>query len=285
VSDPRLLIGPEELASLLSGEDPPVVADCRFVLGDPQAGERAYAEAHIEGAHYLHLDRDLSGPRAATGGRHPLPAAEVFAATLARIGVGAGRLLVAYDDSRGAYAARLWWLARHFGHAEVCLLDGGWGHWRAGGLPVSSAVPAPASPLARRPLQATPEGTIDFEALADEARRRSLCVVDSRDPARYSGAEEPIDPVGGHIPGARNLPWGGVCGEDGRFRAPAAQRERWAETGDSPVVVYCGSGVTACVNLFSRALAGFAGDRLYPGSWSDWSSRPGAPVATGSDPG
>lgn len=126
---------------------------------------------------------------------------------------------------------------------------------------------------------------IDFEDLADDGARRALRVVDSRDPPRYSGAEEPIDPVGGHIPGALNLPWGTATGADGRFLDAAGQRARWSGTGESPVVVYCGSGVTACVNLFSRALAGFTGDRLYPGSWSDWSSRPGAPVAVGDEPG
>lgn len=283
MSEHTLLITCNALSALMERPSPPVVADCRFLLGDPQSGERAYAQAHVPGAHYLHLDRDLSGPRGATGGRHPLPSPDAFGATLARIGLAPGRLLVAYDDSRGAWAARLWWLVRHFGHPEVCLLDGGWSHWVARGLPVSTDSPAPAS--GRRELRATAGDTVDFDELSDETSRRRCRLIDSRDASRYAGAEEPIDPVGGHIPGALNRPWGGACGADGRFLDAAGQRARWDATGEDPVVVYCGSGVTACVNLFSRALAGFSGDRLYPGSWSDWSSRPGAPVAVGSEPG
>jgi len=283
VSEPRLLIRPEELAALLATDAPPVIADCRFVLGDPTAGERAYGLGHLPGAHYLHLDRDLSGPRGTTGGRHPLPAPDAFGALLARIGLQPERLLVAYDDSRGAWAARLWWLARHFGHDKVCLLDGGWGQWTARGLPVSRDVPAAA--VRQQKLHPVSGMTIDFDAMSDETARRALCVIDSRDPPRYGGAEEPIDPVGGHIPGALNLPWSSASTPDGCFLDAAAQRARWSGVGEGPVVVYCGSGVTACVNLFSRALAGFTGDRLYPGSWSDWSSRPGAAVATGNEPG
>ena len=283
MSIPRLLIGPEELAACMAGDDPPVIADCRFVQGDAAAGGHAYARSHVPGAHYLHLDRDLSGPRGATGGRHPLPAPEVFGSTLARIGLRPGQLRVAYDDSRGAWAARLWWLARHFGHPEVCLLDGGWGRWTVLGLPVTADVPAPAAGV--RELWPAGGSTIDFDALSDERARRALHLIDSRDPPRYAGTEEPIDPVGGHIPGALNLPWSGACDQAGRFLDADAQRERWRATGNDPVVVYCGSGVTACVNLFSRALAGFSGDRLYPGSWSDWSARKDAPVATGPEPG
>ena len=283
MSEPRLLIRPEELLALLATDAPPVIADCRFALGDPSAGEQAYALGHLPGAHYLHLDRDLSGLRGATGGRHPLPGRKAFGALLARIGLHPGQLLVAYDDSRGAWAARLWWLARHFGHAEVCVLDAGWSQWTARGLPVSRDVPAVAN--GQREVHPLAGMTIDFETLADEAARRALCVVDSRDPPRYAGTEEPIDPVGGHIPGALNVPWSSTSNAEGGFLDPAAQRARWSAMGEGPVVVYCGSGVTACVNLFSRALAGFTGDRLYPGSWSDWSSRPGAAVATGAAPG
>ena len=280
---PCLLIDPHELNALMAGSQPPVVADCRFLLGDAQAGERSYVQSHLPGAHYLHLDRDLSGPRGATGGRHPLPDAAAFAATLARIGLAEGQLLVAYDDSRGAYAARLWWLARYFGHTEVCLLNGGWPVWCAQGLPVSPDIPS--SGTGSRTLRAASGMVMDFEDLADPAVRRGLCLVDARDPPRYAGVEEPIDRVGGHIPGAINVPWSGAVGADGRFLEPAAQQARWEPSAVQPRVMYCGSGVTACVNLFSRALAGFGSDRLYPGSWSDWCSRDGAPIATGADPG
>jgi thiosulfate/3-mercaptopyruvate sulfurtransferase len=279
----RLLIDPLELNALMAGSWPPVVADCRFLLGDAQAGERAYTQSHLHGAHYLHLDRDLSGPRGITGGRHPLPDAAAFGATLARIGLAEGQLLVAYDDSRGAYAARLWWLARYFGHNEVCLLDGGWSAWCDQGLPVSADIALPRA--GSRVLRPATEMVVDFEALADPAVRRELCLIDARDPPRYAGVEEPIDRVGGHIPGAINVPWGGAVGVDGRFLGPAAQHARWEPSAAEPRVIYCGSGVTACVNLFSRALAGYDADRLYPGSWSDWCSRDDAAIATGADPG
>lgn len=279
-----LLITPVELASLLDSEDPPVIADCRFALTDPGGGERAWAEAHLPGAHYLHLDRDLAAPRAALGGRHPLPDAASFAARMRAIGLSAGRLLVAYDDSRGAFAARLWWLARYFGHEAVRVLDGGWGAWRAAGLPVTAAPPAAAQGnFVARP---DPERCIDYAALQRRRAAGDVQLVDSRDPARYAGSEETIDPVAGHIPGARNMPWGSATGADGCFLDAEAQRRRWAALHDQrALVVYCGSGVTACVNLLSLALAGEEDALLYPGSWSDWCARPDAPVARGADPG
>jgi thiosulfate/3-mercaptopyruvate sulfurtransferase len=279
-----LLITPAELASRLDSDAPPVIADCRFALTDPGAGERAWAEAHLPGAHYLHLDRDLAAPRAALGGRHPLPDAASFAARMRAIGLSAGRLLVAYDDSRGAFAARLWWLARYFGHEAVRVLDGGWGAWRAAGLPVSAErSSATKGNFTARP---DPRRFLDYEALQRRRALGDVQLVDSRDPARYAGSEETIDPVAGHIPGACNLPWGSATDADGRFLDAEAQRRRWAGLRDGrALVVYCGSGVTACVNLLSLALAGHEDALLYPGSWSDWCARSDAPVARGADPG
>jgi len=274
------LIDAHRLHALLAGPRPPLVADCRFALADPAAGEAAYREAHIPGAVYLHLERDLSAPAGQTGGRHPLPSPEEFGRTMRRIGLDAGRLLVACDDSRGAFAARLWWLARYFGHAAVCVLDGGVGAWTRAGFALDAAIPAPA-PGNFRPCP-HPEMRIDYEELAPRVGRGTVTLVDSREPRRFAGLEEPIDPVAGHMPGALNRPWADATGEvDGRFRDAAAQAARWRGVATEDLVVYCGSGVTACVNLLSLELAGIRGARLYPGSWSDWCARPGAPVARG----
>jgi thiosulfate/3-mercaptopyruvate sulfurtransferase len=272
------LIDAQRLHVLLAGAHPPLVADCRFALADPAAGEAAYREAHIPSAVYLHLERDLSGPVAANGGRHPLPSPEAFGRTMRRIGLDAGRLVVACDDSRGAFAARLWWLARYFGHERVCVLDGGVNAWIRAGLPLDGAIPAPAAgnfePSPRAAMR------IDYEELAPRVAAGTLALVDSREPRRFAGLEEPIDPVAGHVPGAQNRPWVGATREaDGCFLDPAAQAERWRGVPKQELVVYCGSGVTACVNLLSLELAGIGGARLYPGSWSDWCARPGAPIA------
>ena len=274
------LIDAPALHALLAGAQPPLVADCRFVLADPAAGEAAYREAHIPGAVYLHLERDLSAPVGPIGGRHPLPSPEAFGRTMRRVGLDAGRLLVACDDSRGAFAARLWWLARYFGHERVCVLDGGVTAWARAGLPLDAAIPAPGTgDFEPRPHAAM---RIDYEELAPRVACGTLALVDSREPRRYAGLEEPIDPVAGHVPGALNRPWAGATHEaDGRFLDPAAQAQRWRGVDSQQLVVYCGSGVTACVNLLSLELAGIRGARLYPGSWSDWCSRPGAPVARG----
>lgn len=274
------LIDPQRLQVLLAGAQPPLVADCRFALADPAAGEAAYREAHIPSAVYLHLERDLSGPAGPTGGRHPLPSPEAFGRTMRRAGLDAGRLLVACDDSRGAFAARLWWLARYFGHEHVCVLDGGVSAWIRAGLPLDGVIPAPpAGDFEPRPHAAM---RIDYEELAPRVAAGTLVLVDAREPRRFAGLEETIDPVAGHVPGALNRPWVGATREaDGCFLDPAAQAERWRGLDTQELVVYCGSGVTACVNLLSLELAGIGGARLYPGSWSDWCARPGAPVARG----
>jgi len=274
------LIDAADLRELLASGEPPVVADCRFALADPAAGEAAYRKGHLPGAVYLHLERELSAPRRASGGRHPLPLAEDFAASMRRIGLGHDRLLVACDDSRGAFAARLWWLARYFGHDRVCVLDGGLGAWIRAGLPLVDEIPAPrAGDFQARPRE---QMRIDFETLAPLVARAGVVLADSREARRFAGIEEPIDPVAGHVPGAINRPWADATrAEDGRFLDAPAQLARWRDVDASKLVVYCGSGVTACANLLSLEIAGLSGARLYPGSWSDWCSRPGAPVARG----
>ncbi len=247
-----------------------VVLDCRFSLGNSGAGARAYAEGHIPSAHYLHLERDLSGPVGEHGGRHPLPAAADFAARLAQLGIDRKTPVVAYDDNNFAFAARLWWMMRALDYRDVRLLDGGLAAWRAAGGGLDTATPL-ARPVTV-PVVGDYRGTLDMSAVR-HARQADAQLVDSRDPPRYQGLEEPIDPVAGHIPGALNLPWQGVSDQQGLALSPQAQRERLAVLPpDRELVVYCGSGVTACVNLLALELAGYHGARLYPGSWSDWCS-------------
>ena len=247
-----------------------VVVDCRFSLADSDAGEAQYHKAHIPGAFYLHLERDLSGPVGKHGGRHPLPEAEQFNRCLAELGIGRKTPVVAYDESGFAFAARLWWMMRALGYTDVRVLNGGLAAWRAlGGLLSDGESEAVAVP-AHDGLNYA--GCLDIEGLR-AAQAESAILVDSREEKRYQGLEEPIDPVAGHIPGAVNYPWQGVTDDDGYALHPEQQIGRWTELeGDRELVVYCGSGVTACVNILSLALAGREDVQLYAGSWSDWCS-------------
>ena len=247
-----------------------VVFDCRFSLADPQEGRRLYDQGHIPGAAYLDLNLDLAAAPGEHGGRHPLPEPAAFAATLARFGVGPETEVVAYDDSRLAFAARLWWLMRALGYRPPRLLNGGYTAYRAaGGNPEIS--PPQFEPLDVIPV-ASFHGYVDIDGLRD-AQASGALLVDSREPRRYAGLEEPIDPVAGHIPGAINRPWQGVTGADSRVLDTVALQTHWGEALDAGrLVVYCGSGVTACVNLFSLALLGREDATLYAGSWSDWCS-------------
>jgi thiosulfate/3-mercaptopyruvate sulfurtransferase len=261
-----------------------VLFDCRFELGNPSWGEAAYAQEHIPGAQYLHLDRDLSGPTSATSGRHPLPDPARFAQRLAELGARAGSQLVAYDQGNGAYAARLWWLARWIGIRRVAVLDGGIAAWRAAGLPLEHTQRAPRPGALEVRLDA---GAALDSAAVDELRRRpGTLLVDARGAERFAGRNETIDPVAGHVPGARNLPFTGNLGADGKFLAPGLLRVRFETLlGSQPassLVAMCGSGVTACHNLLALEHAGLGGARLYAGSWSEWIRDPGRPVATGS---
>jgi thiosulfate/3-mercaptopyruvate sulfurtransferase len=270
------LIRPEELAA---AQDV-VVIDCRFALTDPSQGRTLYLEGHIPGAHYLDLNEDLSGPAGLHGGRHPLPDPGAFIATLAALGIGGDSLVVAYDDSRLAYAARLWWMMRSLDFKPPRLLDGGHQGWLALGEQVETTAPAktgeavvPAASGSGRNFS----GVCDIVGLR-KAQDRGALLVDSREARRYQGLEEPIDPVAGHIPGAINRPWQGVTTETGEIRPLEEQRAHLGDlTEAEELVVYCGSGVTACVNLFSLALAGKEDAILYSGSWSDWCSHLGAP--------
>lgn len=258
-----------DAAELLACKDV-VLFDCRFSLADPAEGQQLYMAGHIPGACHLDLNLDLSGPVGKHGGRHPLPAPDRFAATLARYGVGPDTAVIAYDDSRLAFAARLWWMMRAIGYTPPRLLNGGYqGFLRAGGVP-EETVNHPRS--CSVPEVSDYSGCCDLVGLL-EAQSHGAVVVDSRESRRYEGLEEPVDPVAGHIPGAVNHPWQGVTLDDGTVHAQPALEAHWnSALQEQQLVVYCGSGVTACVNLFSLALLGREDALLYAGSWSDWCS-------------
>jgi thiosulfate/3-mercaptopyruvate sulfurtransferase len=257
-----------------------VVFDCRHDLADPGAGRREYAESHIPGARFLHLDDDLSGPKTGTNGRHPLPDPAALAAKLAGAGIAPGVQVVAYDAQGGMVAARLWWLLRGLGHGGVAVLDGGWNRWRSENRPVTREVPAPAPTrwTPGRRLQA-----VDAAYVLSHVGDPEVVLLDARAPDRYRGRNETLDPVGGRIPGARNRFFRDNLDASGGFKpAETLRRELAAIVGDGGNVVhYCGSGVSACHNLLAMESAGLRGARLYPGSWSEWCADPSRPLESG----
>ena len=248
------------------------IADCRFSLANPDLGYQQYQAGHIPGAYYLSLDRDLASPVQQHGGRHPLPNPDQFAAKLSSMGIASpNTLVVAYDDSRFAFASRLWWLLRYMGHDRVVILDGGWQGWQAGGYPVSQAIPAP-KPGNFIP-QLKPDMVVDIDTVKARKDLPEVVLVDSRERDRYLGKVEPIDPIAGHIPGAVNYCWQDVTDSEAKAKPPSEQRQRWSEIeAAKEIIVYCGSGVTACVNLLSLEMAGIPNPKLYVGRWSDWCS-------------
>lgn len=248
-----------------------VICDCRFQLSDPQWGYRQYCHSHIKGAYYLDLNRDLSASVELHGGRHPLPNAASLAQKLTAMGIVRDRtLVVAYDDSRLAFAARLWWLLNYFGHSLVAVLDGGWQAWE-GGYEVDSVEPK------TRQGSFVPEPQLDRVVGREEVKKcqgsASAILIDSRDRDRYLGIREPIDPIAGSIEGAVNFPWKQVTDERGYLLPIEAHQKLWSDClSADEIIVYCGSGVTACANLLSLELAGIKNAKLYPGGWSDWCS-------------
>ena len=246
------------------------IADCRFSLADPELGQQQYNISHIPGASYFDLNKDLSNPVQQHGGRHPLPDLEVFAQKLSTMGIDAETLVVAYDDSRFAFAARLWWLLRYLGHNRVAVLDGGFKAWQSLKLPVTDAISTKTPKYFICHLQ--PSLRVDITDVKARKDLPGVVLIDSREVSRYLGENEPIDPIAGHIPGAVNYPWQDVSSSDGYLYSPQEQRQHWQQLQGREIIVYCGSGVTACVNLLSLHLAGIDTSALYVGSWSDWCS-------------
>ncbi len=249
-------------------DDPKIVIlDCRFSLMEPDSGIHQYETSHIPGAYYLHLNQDLASPVQAHGGRHPLPDLDVFSAKLRQMGINDDTWVVCYDSARLSYASRAWWLLRYLGHDRTLLLNGGWQAWTAMHYPTNKEYPPLRSGQFTPQIQA--HWTVDIHQVKAGIDRPGTVLVDSRETVRYRGDREPIDPVAGHIPGALSYPWQQVTDERG-FITVERQADRWTAIQDmSEIIVYCGSGVTACVNLLSLSLVGIEA-KLYVGSWSDW---------------
>jgi thiosulfate/3-mercaptopyruvate sulfurtransferase len=259
------------------------IVDCRFDLQREHWGRDEYRAGHIPGAVYASLNDDLSAPRSGSNGRHPLPSVDALAATMSRLGIDRTTQVVVYDQDAGLYASRLWWSLKYLGHDAVALLDGGWTKWVREGRPVRTGEET------RRPAEFEPSPRLDMHLAIDEVMARAndarTLLVDARGPDRFEGRSETIDPVAGHIPGATNHFYKSNLADDGTMLPADALRERFAALlGDRPpedVVMYCGSGVSACHNLLAMEHAGLRGPKLYPGSWSEWSADPSRPAETG----
>lgn len=274
------LISVTELAQHL--QDPAfVVFDCRHELTNPEMGTKAYAESHIPGALFAHLDRDLAAPLTGRNGRHPLPDPQTFAAWLSRVGVSADKQVVGYDNAGGVYASRLWWMLRWMGHRNVAVLDGGWQAWTDAGQPVSQEVRAPRPASFKGHAD---ESWVDAQYVLSNLQTPDMVLIDARANDRYHGQNETIDPVGGHIPGAQNRFFKDNLTPEGRFKPADQLRAEFAAIlggrSAGQLVSQCGSGVTACHNLLAMEIAGLKGGRLYPGSWSEWIADPQRPRAT-----
>lgn len=276
---------------MLEGPTPCVLLDCGFDLFDPAAGEKAWEQAHLPGALYVHLDRDLSGPKSSRGpiegGRHPLPERMVWAQRVAAWGITPQTFVVCYDDQGGPYAARAWWMLRWLGHEQVVVLDGGRSAWVAAGGALEAAgsrgAAQEAGDGAGAAYPALDERMRTLQAADLAAGLGALTLVDARAGERYRGETEPLDTRAGHIPGALNRFFKDNLQPDGRFKAVDDLRREWSAllVEGSSAVHQCGSGVTACHNLLAVAHAGLGLGLLYPGSWSEWSADPGRPVAVG----
>jgi thiosulfate/3-mercaptopyruvate sulfurtransferase len=276
------VISADELLGNLDHRDWRIV-DCRFDLMAPGKGYEDFLSGHIPGAVYANLDTDLAGPIRRDSGRHPLPDLDQFAATLGRWGISNHCQVIAYDYASGALAARLWWMLRWLGHADIAVLNGGIAAWlRAGGRLQEGPTTAETAQFTARP-----DATRILNTAELALHPQTIRMIDARDRQRFRGLAEPIDAVAGHIPGARNLPFSELLGPDGRFLPAADLQERLLGVlGDAPArpwAAMCGSGVTACHLALAAEIARFTGPRLYVGSWSEWIRDPARPVATGND--
>lgn len=263
-----------------------IVVDCRHDLADAEGGERAYHEAHIPGARFMHIDRALAGRVTGTNGRHPLPEPSDFMARLGALGIDRESQVVVYDAQAGAMCVRLWWMLRLWLSHEACaVLDGGWPRWVAEGRAKTDVAPKVAS--TRYAAVPRTDAAVDARFVQAQLGTDALLLLDARAPERFAGESESIDPVAGHIPGARNRPFRDNLDADGRFKPPGRLRAEFtsllALQPAAAVVHQCGSGVSACHNMLAMAHAGLSPGRLYVGSWSEWCADPSRPIATGRD--
>lgn len=257
-----------------------VIVDCRFALGKPESGRAAYEESHIPRAVYLDLEKDLSSPITRHGGRHPLPDMDQLAKRLGQSGIQKSSRVVIYDDQGGAMASRLWWLLKYTGHEQAYVLDEGFTAWKNASYPVTDeqpiVIPVPYD------INLKPDKLVLVDEVRAASQHGNKILIDSREPRRYAGAEEPLDAKAGHIPGAVNCFWKGVLDDAGHWKDAGALRKHFSDIPeDAEIIVYCGSGVTACPNVLALEEAGYGNVKLYAGSWSDWISYEENPVATG----
>jgi thiosulfate/3-mercaptopyruvate sulfurtransferase len=275
------IISPEALRERLGSSDL-VILDCRHSLADFALGRRLYDESHIPGAFFGRVEEDLAGPKTGKNGRHPLPDPQTFARFLRERGVSDATQIVAYDAGADMFAARLWFLCRWIGHDATAVLDGGLAAWNALGFPVTSAAPEPRRE-GRLTIALRPELVVGADFVLAHLNSEEMHLIDARAFERFSGETEPIDPVGGHIPGAKQRWFKDNFESDGRFKSPERLREEFAENGFDPkrTVHQCGSGVSSAVNHLAMVHAGLDGSRIYNGSWSEWVSDPARPVAKG----
>ena len=280
----QLLINPEQLKKLRSTNNDSVVFDCRHDLADSNFGKNQYALGHIPGAYFAHLDEDLSGAKTGKNGRHPLPDQAIFLSWLAEHGVSDKSQIVCYDDTGGMFAARLWWMCRWVGIESVAVLDGGWTAWLDAGGDSKNDVSAKRSAVLT--LRPSLVSVINTEQVQENLTHPRFKLMDARAPERFSGQQDPIDPVAGHIPGAINHFFKLNLQDNGRFKSRAQLREQFQallSNNTSPnFVMSCGSGVTACHNILAFELAGLGNAPLYAGSWSEWCSNSDRPTETGS---
>lgn len=286
MSNPLLISAKELKARLANPSDECIVFDCRSDLINPDAGINAYQNGHIPGALFADMNTDLSGPKTGLNGRHPLPSSEAWAKTRANWGLSLNRPIVVYDDHGAMFAARMWWMLTACGHTHVQILDGGLSAWKAIGGNLSTEMPAPnKTSIDPKSIHAEFRGLVLMNEVVDNLQSKNYLIIDARSNDRYRGENETIDPVGGRIPGAMNRFFKDNLDANGLFKSPSQLKEDFLSLLDrdpEAVIHQCGSGATACHNLFAMQLAGLSGARIYAGSWSEWCSHPNNPVATGS---
>ena len=279
------IISAQSLHELLARDGSNIlICDCRHDLVDAGLGARVYAESHLPGAVFVSVDRQLSAAKSGTNGRHPLPSLEVFAQTLATMGVNDSTMIVAYDNTGGQYAARLWWMARWAGHANVVVLDGGLNPWLKAGFSVTTEVPAPRSP-GNFKAKASLMKSVTMQQVRAGLTNPDRLILDARPFDRFQGLNETLDPKAGHIPGSVSRPTPTNLNQDGTFKDAASLRAEFSsllgQHSPDQLVASCGSGIAACHLLLSMQIAGLPGGALYGGSWSEWSAQPDAPIELG----
>jgi thiosulfate/3-mercaptopyruvate sulfurtransferase len=260
-----------------------VIVDTRFNLSDIEEGYRQYLEGHLPSAVYIDLEKDLSAPIAKHGGRHPLPDVDILAKRLGDLGISNDSKVVIYDDQGGMVASRLWWLLNYIGVSNAAVLDGGWKKWTSENKPVTTVVPHLSSKTLLPQLNQDCK-SVDHVEVKEKLHQPDTILIDSRENPRYLGEFEPIDPIAGHIPGAKNYFWKDVLNEEGSWREREELIDHFSDIPLSKeVIVYCGSGVSACPNILALKEAGYSNVKLYAGSWSDWISYSNNPVAVGDE--